>query len=90
MDWKDYVIIGGALFIMFGGGVYTHYKRKGRGQVAQEPSGGMLIDDLRRMGTAVASVGGRAFAEGGKLARSGAMAYVDRSTRKQLHNVGSA
>jgi hypothetical protein len=90
MDWKDYVIVGGALFLLFGGGIYTHYRRKGQGAVEEGPSGGYVIDDLRRLGTAVATVGGRAIAEGGKVKRGGAMHYSARATRKQLHNVGAA
>lgn len=92
MDWKDYVIIGGALFILFGGGLYTHYKRKGQGPVAegpQPPSSGVYIDDLRRLATAVSSVGGKAIAEGGKLRAQGAMAYTERRERKDLHLAGT-
>jgi|WetSurMetagenome_2_1015567.scaffolds.fasta_scaffold25843_8 hypothetical protein len=89
MDWKDYVIIGGALFLLFGGGLYTHYKRKGEGQVQSGPAGdAFFIDDLRRVGTAITTVGGRAIQEGAKLKRDGAMAYSNRQQRGQLHLVG--
>jgi len=90
MDWKDYVIIGGALFLLFGGGLYSHYRRKGGGQIQQAGQGPVIIDDLRRLGTAVATVGGRAIAEGGKLQRQGAMWYTARETQTGLHNVGSS
>jgi hypothetical protein len=89
MDWKDYVIIGGALFVLFGGGVYAHYRKKGEGQIQAEPTGPVYIDDLRRLGAAVSTVGGKAFAEGGKLMKSGALKYVARSERKQMHMVGA-
>lgn len=92
MDWKDYVIIGGALFILFGGGVYAHYKKRGQGIVPAQPTPGtpgVYIDDLRRLATAVSTVGGKAIAEGGKMARDGAMAYMDRRERKSIHLAGT-
>jgi hypothetical protein len=93
MDWKDYVIIGGALFLLFGGGIYSHYRRKGQGNITAGPatdnSNGVFIDDLRRLGTAVATVGGRAIAEGGKLRTRGAMAYTARESHKGMHLAGT-
>ncbi len=89
MDWKDYVIIGGALFLLFGGGLYTHYKRKGQGNVPAAPTTGPFIDDVRRLATAVSTVGGKAIAEGGKLVRDGAMMYTARTERRNLHLAGT-
>jgi hypothetical protein len=90
MDWKDYVIIGGALFLLFGGGVYGHYRTRAKGQIEAEPTGGgTVIDDVRRLATAVSTVGGKAFAEGGKLIKRGGLAYTARREHKSLHLTGA-
>lgn len=96
MDWKDYVIVGGALFLLFGGGLYGHYRGKARGDILAGPQGGtgggvggVVIDDVRRLATAVATVGGKAFAEGGKLVKRGGLAYQNRQEHKRMHLTGA-
>jgi hypothetical protein len=90
MDWKDYVIIGGALFLLFGGGVAIHFSQKGRGNVNATAGGAAIIDDVRRLGVSIVTVGGKAMAEGGKLAREGAMRYANGTEANQLNMVGGA
>ncbi len=90
MDWKDYLIIGGALFLLFGGGVGLHFYTKGKGNVPSGPTGGAIVDDPRRMGVAITTTGGKAFAEGGKLIREGASRYIATRQLKEMQLVGGA
>lgn len=102
MDNKDWIIIG-LLLLAFGGplGVHIWHQRQrtprvavsnvgGRGPLADTVPGAPAIDDGRRIGAAIGTVGGRAFTEGAKAGVTGGKAYGSRQHHHEHLQLGGA
>ncbi len=91
MDWKDYAIIGLVLLVV-GVPIGVHFHHKGRGDLRKHPQNtdGTIIDDARRLGAAITTVGGRTIAEGAKAMKMGSLKYNTRLHMKEQQQVGGA
>jgi len=91
MDDKDWLLVLAAL-VIFGGPVGHVIWRRSRGRVVESPDAGLgeryLITDPVRVGTAITSYGGKAFAEEAKLLKTGAGRYTARQEAKAQQLVG--
>jgi hypothetical protein len=100
MSDKDW-IIAILLVLAVGGplGVHFFHKRRGPGNLVQRNPGGHgpisdttpgmpAIDDNRRIGSAIAMGGGRAFTEGAKAGQMGGRKYGSRQHGKEHMRLG--
>jgi hypothetical protein len=90
METKDYVIIGLVLLVI-GVPIGVHVYHRGKGKLRKMPRNpDSVIDDNRRLGTAIAAYGGKTIAEGGKLAKYGSLRYHNDSENKNQQHVGGS
>ena len=96
METKDYIIVF-LILVVIGGPLAVHVHHKGKGSLRKGPQntsdagvGGIIINDTRRLGMAVAAVGGKVVAEGAKLLKRGSLAHDNREEDKKQQKVGGA